>query len=216
MTKSKQLILFLFLSLIASISMGQTYIGAFAGLNMSKLAGDVPAYAKYKSLMGANVGANIDVKLAKIIYLSFQPSYSQEGTKVSYSLPGSEEPVDSIKFRLNYFSLPVLLKITSTNKRFYGIAGIETALMLNNSVTVEDQKEEIGENIAQWNLAMHFGAGIRIPVGFPRLFVEVRYTQGLLNLTDEPLDGEHIIPRVKTSGFKIMAGIEIPLKKSKK
>lgn len=216
MIKSKQLFVILFLSFVSPMLMGQTYIGVFAGLNMSKLVGDVPANAKYKSLMGANVGANIDVKLARSLYLCFQPSFSQEGTKVSYSLPGSKKPVDSIKFRMNYFSLPVLLKISSTNKRFYGIAGIEPALLLNNSVTVEDQKEEIGEKLAQWNLAMHFGAGILIPVGFPRLFVEVRYTQGLLNLTDEPLDGEHIIPRVKTSGLKIMASIVIPLKKSKK
>ncbi|MCK5766145.1 MAG: hypothetical protein KAH26_09170, partial [Bacteroidales bacterium] len=63
--------------------------------------------------------------------------------------------------------------------------------------------------------AAHFGAGIRIPVGLPRLFVELRYSQGLVNLTDEPIEKSYV-PRVKTSGFKVLAGIEIPLKRTNK
>lgn len=183
---------------------------------MSKLAGDAPANAKYKSLMGANVGAYFDIKLGKSIFLSLQPSYSQEGAKVSYTVSGVEEPIDSISIRLNYFSLPLLLKITSTNERFYALAGFEPSMLLNSSATSNDVKEDLNTNVADWNLAMHFGAGIRIPVGFPRLFVEVRYTQGMVNLTDEPLEENNVIPRVKTSGMKIMAGIEIPLRKSNK
>lgn len=36
--------------------------------------------------------------------------------------------------------------------------------------------------------------------------------QGLINLTDEPIEKSYV-PRVKTAGFKILFGIEIPLKK---
>ena len=66
-----------------------------------------------------------------------------------------------------------------------------------------------------WNLAVHFGVGLRIPIGFPNLYVEGRYAQGIINLTDEPLDTD-IIPRVKTNGFKVLVGIEFPLQKSNK
>jgi hypothetical protein len=51
-------------------------------------------------------------------------------------------------------------------------------------------------------------------VGFGNLFVELRYAQGLINLTDEPVD-ESYIPRVKTTGFKLFTGYRIPLSKSK-
>jgi len=193
----------------------QSFVGVFAGLNSSKLAGDAPDNAKFKGLMGANVGAYFDLNLGKGLYLSFQPSYSQEGTKISYTLPQQEDPVDSITIRLNYFSLPVLLKVTSTNKRFYALGGVETGMLLNSQASSHDIKEDIKADIAQWNIAMHFGVGIKIPIGFPRLFVEIRYTQGLINLTDEPIE-ESYVPRVKTSGLKIFAGIEIPLKKSNK
>lgn len=207
---------FLFLLLLsASMSFGQIYIGAFVGLNSSKLAGDAPKDATYKSLMGANVGAYFDIKLGKSIWLSLQPSYTQEGTKISYTVRGKEEPVDSIKLRLNYLSLPVLLKVQSTNKRFYALGGIEAGYLVDSYISSHDIKEEIKTDVSEYNIAAHFGAGFRIPVGFGRIFIELRYTQGILNLTDEPLEGS-IIPRVKTSGYKILAGLEIPLKKSDK
>lgn len=212
LTRFSILLIFIIYSLQLS---GQSYVGVFAGLNSSKLAGDAPKNASYKGLMGANVGAYFDLTLGKGLFLSFQPSYSQEGTKISYTLPQQEEPVDSITIRLNYFSLPILLKVTSTNKRFYALAGIETGMLLNSQASSHDIKEDINADIAQWNIAMHFGAGIKIPVGFPRLFVELRYTQGLINLTDEPIE-ESYVPRVKTTGYKILVGVEIPLKKSKK
>ena len=215
MTRSIQIFTFLLLVLTSSMSTGQSYIGVFGGLNSSKLTGDSPNKAKYKSLMGANVGAYIDIKLGKIVWLSIQPSYTQEGTKISYSVKGLEEPVDSISIRLNYFSLPVFLKVSSTNGRFYALGGIETGLLLNNSISSHGSKQDIDANIADWNLAAHFGAGIKIPVGLPRLFVELRYSQGLVNLTDEPIEKSYV-PRVKTSGFKVLAGIEIPLKRTNK
>ena len=194
---------------------GQSYVGIFGGLNSSKLNGDAPKKGKFNGLMGANVGAYIDLKLGKSIFISLQPSYSQEGTKISYTVPKLDEPVDSITIRLNYFSLPLLLKVTSTNKRFYALAGVETGLLLDSYISSHDTKEDIKTDVAKWNVAMHFGAGIKIPVGFPRLFVELRYTQGLINLTDEPIERSYV-PRVKTAGFKILFGIEIPLKKTDK
>jgi len=164
--------------------------------------------------MGANVGAYLDLKLHKLIWLSFQPSFSQEGTKVFYDLKGYTEAVDSIKVRLNYFSLPLFLKVSSTNGRFYALGGFEAGYLLDSYVTSHDEQLDTDLKVSEFNFAVHFGAGIRIPLGLPRLFIELRYTQGLVNLTDEPVEKSYI-PRVKTIGIKILAGIEIPLKKIK-
>ena len=207
-------VLIIFLS-ATLLSFGQVSVGAFGGLNSSRLSGDVPDNSSYKGLMGANVGAFIDVKLAKSLAMSLQPSYSQEGTKISYIFSGQEKPVDSITIRLNYFSLPLLLKVTSTNKRFYALGGVETAFLLDKYVSSHDVKEDIKTEVADLNIVMHFGAGFRIPLGYPTLFVELRYSQGLINLTDEPVK-ESYIPRIKTNGFKILAGIEFPLTKPSK
>ncbi len=215
MNRPFRLYILLLFMLSPFLMSGQSYVGVFGGINSSKLAGDNPINANYKSLIGVNTGAYIDIKLSKIIWLSIQPSYSQEGTKISYSVKGQEKPVDSIHIRLNYVSLPLFLKVSSTNGRFYALGGFETGYLLDSHASSNDVKQDIGTKVAEWNIAMHFGAGIRIPIGYPRLFVELRYTQGLINLTDEPTD-QGYIPRVKTTGFKILAGIEIPLKKTNK
>ena len=194
--------------------MGQVSLGAFGGLNSSKLSGDAPPDGIYGTLMGTSLGLLMDVKLSEAVALSIQPSYSQEGTKVAYTVKGMNEPVDSANIRLNYFSLPLMLKVASSNKRFYALSGFEAGMLLNHGVTMDEESNELETNIARWNLAMHFGVGIRIPVGFPSLFFELRYAQGLVNLTDDPLSND-IIPRVKSSGFKLMCGIEFPLSKSK-
>jgi hypothetical protein len=215
MTKKLKINILLLFIISASFTFGQSYVGVFGGLNSSKLAGDAPSKAYYKSLMGVNIGGYFDLKLGKSVWLSLQPSYSQEGTKVFYNVSGLEEPVDSIKIRLNYFSLPLLLKVQSTSKRFYALGGIEAGYLLDSYKSSHDVKEEIETDVSELNIAAHFGAGFRIPIGFTRLFIELRYTQGILNLSDEPI-AKSTIPRVKTTGFKILTGIEIPLKKSDK
>ncbi|RLD24571.1 MAG: hypothetical protein DRI54_05970 [Bacteroidetes bacterium] len=215
MMKSIQLILLLAFILFSSFTFSQSYVGVFIGMNSSKLTGDAPANSFYNSFMGINAGVNIDLKLAKSLKLSLQPSYSQEGTKISYNVSGQEEPVDSIKIRLNYFSFPILLKVATANNRFYAIGGFETGFLLNSFISSHDVKEDIKVDVKSYNLAIHFGVGLRIPIGFPNLYVEGRYAQGIINLTDEPLDTD-IIPRVKTNGFKLLVGIEFPLQKSNK
>lgn len=206
---------YIIILLIFSLSsMGQSYVGVFAGFNSSKLSGDAPPKASYKSLMGANVGAHFDIKLGKITALSLQPSFSQEGSRVFYSVPNEDEMVDSLSLRLNYISLPLLLRVTSTNERFYAIGGVEAGYLMSSSLKSQKVEQEMDLTISDFNVAVHFGAGFRIPLGYPRLFIELRYSQGLINLTDDPL-ANNIIPRVKTNGFKAFVGIEIPLKKSK-
>jgi len=215
MRKSIQLIMTLAFVIISSFTFCQSHIGVFVGLNNSNLTGDAANNTSYKSLAGINTGLNLDLKLSSNLFLSIQPSYSQEGTNISYTVKGSSEALDSIKIRLNYFSLPLLIKVSTANKRFYAIGGFEPGILLNSYSMSNDIKKDVDVDVRSWNLTMQFGAGIWIPIGFPRLYVELRYSQGLLNLTNEPVESS-IIPRVKTTGFKILAGIEFPLQKSNK
>lgn len=214
MKNTKILFVLLALFFCSALSMGQVSLGLFGGLNSSKLLGDSPPKVSYNPLMGGNFGLLIDVGISEALALSLQPSYSQEGTKVAFSVRGSNEPVDSAKIRLNYFSIPLMLKVASAKKRFYALSGFEAGMLLNSAHILGDQENELESDISQWNLAMHFGAGFRIPLGYPTLFIELRYAQGLVNLTDDPFTND-IIPRVKSSGFKFLCGIEFPLSKSK-
>lgn len=201
-------LLILLLSLSAS---AQIKIGAIAGVNMSKLNGDIEPNTKYTSQTGTNLGLFVDFQLRSNIYLSLQPSYSQEGTKIKHIVNGVYNPIDSISIKLNYVSLPVLLKVTSTNEKFYAIGGLEAAKLASSSKTpLGGESQPIDVQVEPWNFSIQFGAGMRFPIGATTLFLETRYAQGLNNLTQDSIVDD-LLPRVKSSSIKILTGIEIPL-----
>lgn len=190
----------------------QVHYGVVGGLNFGKLSGDIEANGKYQRIPGLNIGAMIDIDLSDNITLSLQPSYSQEGTTVGKRKNGNFVYKDSLDINLNYASLPVLLKIKSNNDRFYAIGGLESSkLVSSNMQTVNGPQTPIDVQVAEWNFSLHFGAGIKFPIGITTLFLEARYAQGINNLTDDPFVND-LIPRVKTSNIKLLTGISIPFK----
>ena len=215
MKQTLRISLFILLSLFAGTATAQTYLGFFAGINSGKLKGDAPGKASYKSLIGFNGGLYLDVKVSKLVTLSFQPTYTQEGTRIFYSIPWEKEPVDSIHVRLNYFTIPILVKVSSLNQRFYALAGVETGFLLDGYAEGGDEKESITNEISQFNLSIVFGAGLRFPLKYGRLFLELRYAQSIVDLTDEPVNQSYV-PRVKTAGLRFNFGYELPLSKRKK
>ena len=194
---------------------GQNHIGIFSGLNFGKLTGDVPEDASYSSLPGFNGGVSFDLSLGNVFELSFQPSFLQGGVALYYKVPLETELVDSIDIRLNYLSLPLLLKVKSTNKHFYALGGFELAYLASYSVYSGSDKLDTELDINSFDISAEFGAGYRVFIGLPRLYFELRYSQGIFNLTDQ-LNENNYIPRVRTSGFKFVFGIEFPLGKSSK
>jgi len=206
------------LIIISVTAFGQTSLGFFAGVNSAKLKGDSPSKASYKSQIGLNAGLYLDIKLSKLVILSFQPTYVQEGTKVLYSIPWEKKPVDSIRIKLNYFSVPILVKISSLNQRFYALAGIETGFLLNGYGEYTeggDENVSLTDEVSKFNFSIVFGAGLRFPLKFGRLYLELRYAQSIVDLTDEPVEQSYV-PRVKTAGIRFNFGYEIPLSKRNK
>lgn len=191
----------------------QVKIGAFGGFNLSRLKGDVPPDTKYQTKVGGNFGFIVDIPLKEKIHISIQPSYSQEGTKIFFKEPQEYEHTERNKVKLNYYSLPILLKVSTENNRFYATGGIETSYLNHSSQTpIDEEQQVLGVDITDWNFSLDFGAGMRIPIGTVQLFLEARYAHGLNNITKDPIVNE-LIPRVKTSNIRFLTGIEIPLKK---
>jgi hypothetical protein len=199
---------------IPILTFSQINVGAFGGINLLKLSGDAPDDAKYKSYPGLNIGVYFDLKLNSVTSLNLGFAYSQQGTKAFYKVPKIEDLVDSLQLRMNYLSIPLSFKVNSTNEKFYAMGGLEAGLLINKKLSSNDIEQDIDFEISDFNMSVHFGFGYRIPLGSPVLFLEAKYNQGLINITDEP-NAQNVIPRVKTNGFNILAGIEIPLRKNK-
>ena len=206
-------ILILFILLNISL-FSQTYIGATGGLMSSSLSGDAPEDASYSGKTGFSGGLIADFTLTEDIVLSIQPRYLQKGTSVAYDV-GEYELRDSLTATLDYVSLPIMVKITSLNKRIYFSSGLDFGYLMNSTVEniVDGSTKDVNELIKNYDISATFGFGVNIPIGSPIISLELRYMQSLLNLSDISSDesGTTFPYRFRTSGFQFLTSILFPI-----
>lgn len=205
-------LLILFLFNISTFS--QTYIGATGGLMSSSLSGDAPEDASYSGKTGFSGGLVVDFTLTEDIVLSIQPRFLQKGTSVAYDV-GEYELRDSLTATFDYVSLPVMVKITSLNKRIYFSSGLDFGYLMNSTVEniVDGSTKDVNELIKNYDISATFGFGVNIPIGAPIISLELRYMQSLLNLSDISTSesGTTFPFRFRTSGFQFLTSIIFPI-----
>ncbi|MBN1481928.1 PorT family protein [candidate division KSB1 bacterium] len=214
--------------LLATVVLPQNLrIGVTGGVNLATVSTDLEATTP-KILAGFGIGGVLDVALADNLTLSVQPMYLQKGAKLEY--PMEEADFDIFgemtgKFNYSYIEIPVLFKyaLGSGNTRPYLAAGpsigiltkAEMGLELGDvgsiTVDIKDASESLDFGIA-------LGGGIAFPLGDNSLFVEARYTLGLVDVLNgmeasEEDDEDTGIEdgKVNHRGFQIMAGLSFPL-----
>jgi len=205
-------LLILFLFNISTFS--QTYIGATGGLMSSSLSGDAPEDASYSGKTGFSGGLIADFTLTEDIVLSIQPRFLQKGTSVAYDV-GEYELRDSLTATFDYVSLPVMVKITSLNKRIYFSSGLDFGYLMNSTVEniVDGSTKDVNELIKNYDISATFGFGVNIPIGSPIISLELRYMQSILNLSDISYaeSGTTFPFRFRTSGFQFLTSIIFPI-----
>jgi len=179
----------------------------------SSLSGDAPEDASYSGKTGFSGGLIADFTLTEDIVLSIQPRYLQKGSTVSYDV-GEYELKDSLTASLDYFSLPILVKINSLNKRVFFSSGLDFGYLINSSVdNIVDgstKDEDLSNLVKTFDLSVSFGFGVNIPVGSPIISLELRYMQSLLNISEDKL--KTTFPkRFRTSGFQFLTSIIFPI-----
>ena len=192
----------------------QTYVGVFGGIMSSSLSGDAPKDASYSGKTGFSGGLIADFSLTEDVILSIQPRYLQKGSTVSYDV-GEYELKDSLTASLDYFSLPIILKINSLNKRVFFSSGLDFGYLINSSVEnlMDGSTKEVDNLVKTFDISASFGFGVNIPVGTPIISLELRYMQSLLNLSDISLNesGTTFPYRFRTSGFQFLTSVQIPI-----
>ncbi len=204
------LVILLFLVSVVKLC-AQPNLGLYFGLNNSTLSGDAPEDSKYTSNPGVLLGLNIDFKITEEVLLSFQPGFAQAGAKLAY-VDSDNLYQDSLTIDIDALVLPVLINIISDNKRFYFSSGLEFGYQLQSTASTSSDNIDISEELNKFNLSVNFGLSYLIPIGKTFLFIEARYSQGLINLTNSQNE-DSFVPRVKTSGLKLRLGIQLPLAK---
>ncbi len=191
---------------------GQVRLGIFGGANLTDLSGDAPPGTSFLSKTGFAAGVVGEFAIARDIWLSFQPTYVQKGSDVEYGFADQEDP-DTLGLALDYVTLPVLFKFVSGNRKTYVSGGLDLGYLVSSTLSLGEDSRDVKGAFNEWDLSADFAFGVMFPVGRPKITLEARYTQSLLNLSNEDQNPEpNALPtRFRNSGFQLFAGLLYPL-----
>jgi len=212
----KIFIVFTLMILFFQYGYTQFEAGLIGGINRSGLSGDRPKNATYTTLVGAALGGLIETKLTKDVRFGIQPMYLQRGSKIAYKIPNVRDPVDSLNFKIDYFTLPLIFKVYANNQKTYLLSGLDIGFPLSASIEKLDgsDKEDVLDRLKSLDVTVNFGFGVRFPINQLFLAFELRYIQGLLNLNDPVESGETPLDfSIRTTGFQLFSSISLPLGK---
>jgi len=196
----------------ANAAAAQISVGAVLGVNRTGISGDKPDGTSFSTSAGPIAGLVLEIPVAKGVAIVFQPGYRQSGAKIGFQVPDQEEPVDSLRFRMDYFSIPILLKVITDGGRWYVTSGVDLGLLTSATLsTVSGSQEmDVKDALTDVDLAVIFGVGRMFPVGRPRITAEIRYSQSLFNLAGDST-AQDLPVRFRASGFQLLAGVLLPL-----
>lgn len=201
--------------ILAEPTQAQVTLGAMGGLNLADISGDPPVEgASYGSSTSFGFGIIGEFHLTSGVWLSVQPMYLQRGSTIQFEFEDMDEPQDSVNVALNYFTVPVLAKITAANQKVFVTGGVNFGFLGSATATTVGGKEEsdIKDSVRDFDVAFDFGVGVQLPVGKPRILIEARYEQSLVNLADLGESANPGLPtRFRSSGLQLWAGILLPL-----
>ena len=203
--------------------------GFIGGMNISDLYFENNQGANdqdISSLTLFGAGAVFDIKLSDNSSLLFEPMYLQKGGKIEEgSDPMNQPPGEIISA---YFELPVLLKLTYGEEfKPYILLGPSFGYLLSSDLEMKlagyNFTGDFSTVMEDFDLGLVIGLGLQYPVDFGNLFIEAKYSYGLLNqmkggtvtIKDQgieiDLDVDKEADEFINRGFQIMVGMTFPL-----
>ena len=95
------------------------------------------------------------------------------------------------------------------------MGGFDFLFPTKSTAEIGDESFDLSEDVNNLQISIVFGLGYRVPLKRSKLYFELRYEQGLVNITDVPNPVTSYIPRVKPVAIQLLVGWQIPFKKSK-
>lgn len=204
-------------------------LGIIGGLNFADMHfpnNQGPDAQEISTRLGFGIGAVLDIRLSENIFVRIEPMYLQKGGKIE---EGSD-PVNQPEGQINSSSIeiPILIQYTFGNRiKPYLIAGPTVGYNLESDIEFDLMglkfEGDLKEVTETFDLGLTFGGGVQVPVGFGIIFLEGRYTYGLLNQRKSgtitvssngfefEMDSDKEENKYTNRGFLLLAGISIPL-----
>jgi opacity protein-like surface antigen len=204
-------------------------LGIIGGLNFADMDfpnNQGPDAQEITTLLGFGAGVILNIRLSGSIFARIEPMYLQKGGKIEEGT----DPVNQPEGQINSSSIeiPILIQYTFGNRiKPYLIAGPTVGYNLKSDIEFDltglEFKGDLKEITETFDLGLTFGGGVQVPVGFGIIFIEGRYTYGLINQRKSgtvtvssngfqfELDADKEEDKYTNRGFQLLAGALFPL-----
>ena len=204
-------------------------LGIIGGLNWADMYfpnSQDPDDQEITTLLGFGAGAVLDIRLSENIFARIEPMYLQKGGKIEEGSDPVNQPEGQIKS--SSIEIPLLIQYTFGNRiNPYLIVGPTIGYNLKSDIEFDltglKFKGDLKEVTETFDLGLTFGGGVQMPVGFGIIFLEGRYTYGLINQRKSgtvtvssngfqfELDADKEEDKYTNRGFQLLAGALFPL-----
>ena len=204
-------------------------IGIIGGLNFADMYfpnSQGPDDQEITTLLGFGAGAVLDIRLSENILVRIEPMYLQKGGKIEEGTDRVNQPEGQIN--LSYIEIPLLIQYTFGNRiKPYLIAGPTLGYNLTSEIEFDltglKFTGDLKEVTETFDLGLTFGGGVQVPVGIGTIFLEGRYSYGLINQRKSgtvtvssngfefELDSDKEEDKYTNRGFQLLAGVLFPL-----
>ncbi len=195
-------------------------IGVIGGINIASLKME-KTNIDIQNLIGMGIGGVLDFRFSESISWRFEPMYLLKGVKATAT---EDTATMKQKLKFQYIEIPLFLKIAfgSSYIQPYVMAGASIGVLLSANAEIHetgsDTQIDIKDVINGIEYSAGFGGGISLSLGKYALFVEGRYTIGVLNLFQNTStiqingkEGQITYVQPKNKGIQIFTGISIYL-----
>jgi Outer membrane protein beta-barrel domain len=197
------------------VSASDFEVGLALGGYRSTLKGDTPENYKFARKLSGTAGLSIMWRVAPDVAILFEPGYTVRGTKLQAKLIGEARPIDVYQARLPYISLPVSVRIHSDSGKWFVSGGLEFGWLQSAELERLDGELEtidITDQVTPFDAALTMGLGVSVPRMPLPTAIEVRYSQGLVNLDDgiETAIDDKFSSRFRSNDLGVILRMTIP------
>jgi opacity protein-like surface antigen len=208
----------------------QRYAGVIGGLNIAEIdysdSRGTEQLTTSRTTFG--IGGVFGFRLNQNVCLELEPMYLQKG---GTDLADRTNP--DINWKMSFLEVPAFLKVSFGNEfRPYVMAGPTIGFLLSSTAEgevghlyggqpLQVYKADLKDASKSFDFGIALGAGVGITIGMKTIFLDGRYTFGLVDLlqsgTIEWKSGDEVIvaqvaggAELSTRGTQVMAGITFP------
>lgn len=214
-TRCTILLLLAAISILAAGRARAAAIGPVLGLGREGISGDAPANTSYGAGIGLIAGLQGEIALGQGVALSIQPMFNQRRSTLTAASDQDPSGQTTLDLKMDYVSVPVVVKFATSGGRTYVAGGADLAWLQSARVTGHGVDEDIESHFQGVDVGALIGFGVVFPVGRRSLTTELRYLQGLTNLSSDSGTGlpSGLPERFHSGGLQLTVGILLPIGK---